>query len=101
MEYATTKLGRRANLTSATIDVTPRDPKVVIAEHPFRHEFLLTPLAEAAARPYLCDQAVPATGAEYFGVVFRLRIEGGGVLGLLWTRESGQLKLVACRTIAQ
>jgi len=32
MEYATTKLGRRANLTSATIDVTPRDPKVVIAE---------------------------------------------------------------------
>ena len=73
----------------------------MIAEHPFRHEFLLTPLAEAAARPYLCDQAVPASGAQYYGVVFRFRIEGGGVLGLLWTRESGQWKLVAYRTIAQ
>lgn len=34
-------------------------------------------------------------GTEYFGVVLQFRRPGGGTLGLLWTREAGQRKLVS------
>jgi hypothetical protein len=71
-------------------------------EHPFRREFLLTPLEETEARTYLCGQgAAGATGGPYFGVVFQFRRAGGGTLGLLWTREAGQWKLVSFQPIAQ
>jgi hypothetical protein len=102
MEYAAGKLGTRTNLTSAILAVTPRDPKRVVVEHPFRREFLLTPLAETEARTYLCGQgAAAATSAQYFGVVFQFRRAGGGTLGLLWTREAGLWKLVSFQPIAQ
>jgi hypothetical protein len=101
MEHATRKLGDRANLTTAMVAFTPRDPKRVIIDHPFKQEFLLTPLTEAEARPYLCDtKAAPSTGAEYVAAVFQFRISGGGVLGLLWTREGGQWKLVSYQPLA-
>jgi hypothetical protein len=101
MEYATGKLGSRSNLTSATIAFTPPNPKRVIVDHPFKQEFLLTPLTEAEARPYFCDKnSVPSSGAEYFGVAFQFRTSGGGVLGLLWTREGGQWKLVSYQPLS-
>jgi hypothetical protein len=72
-----------------------------VVDHPFRNEFLLTPLTEAEARPYFCDKtSAPATGAEYCGVVFQFRISGGGVLGLLWTREGDRWKLVSYQPLA-
>ena len=101
MEYASDKLGPRPNLTSSIVAFVPRDPKRVVVDHPFRHEFLLTPLTEAEARPYFCDKTTaPATGAEYFGVVFQFRVSGGGVLGLLWTRMDDQWKLVSYQPLA-
>jgi hypothetical protein len=100
MEYSTAKLGTRANLTSAMVALTPRDPKRVVMDHPFKQEFLLTPLTEAEARPYFCDTAAASTGAEYYGVVFQFRTAGGGVLGLLWTREQNQWKLVSYQPLA-
>ena len=102
MEYSADKVGLRTNLTSAIVAFTPRDPKRVVADHPFRQEFLLTPLAETEARTYLCGQdATPPTGAQYFGVVFNFKRPGGGTLGLLWTREAGQWKLVSYQPLAQ
>jgi len=96
MEYSAGKVGVHTNLTTAMIAFTPRDPKRVVIEHPFRREFLLTPLTEAEARPYLCDGATTAaTGGEYFGAVFQFRVAGGGLFGLLWTREEGRWKLVS------
>jgi hypothetical protein len=96
MEYASGKLGSHTNLTSALLAFTPRDPKRVVVDHAFKREFLLTPLTEAEARPYLCDGAAAApTGGEYFGAVFQFRINGGGLFGLLWTREEGKWKLVS------
>lgn len=101
MTYAADKLGPRASLTSAIVAFTPRDPKRPIVDHAFRREFLVTPLTEAQARPYFCDKtAAPSTGAEYFGVVFQFRTSGGGVLGLLWTREAGQWKLVSYQPLS-
>ena len=100
MEYSTDKLGPHANLTSVAIAFTPRDPKRVVIEHAFRREFLLTPLTEAEARPFLCDGgAATPTGGEYFGAVFQFRAAGGGTLGLLWTRQEGMWKLVAYRPL--
>jgi len=53
-------------------------------------------LTEAQARPYLCDGASAApTGGEYIGAVFQFRTPGGGLFGLLWTREEGKWKLVS------
>jgi hypothetical protein len=96
MEYAAGKVGAHSNLTSVVLAFTPRDPKRVVIEHAFRREFLLTPLTEAQARPYLCEGASAApTGGEYIGAVFQFRIAGGGTFGLLWTREEGKWKLVS------
>jgi hypothetical protein len=102
MEYSADKLGAHANLTSVAIAVTPRDPTRVVVEHAFRREFLLTPLTEAQAKPFLCDGGAAApTGGEYFGAVFQFRIAGGAALGLLWTRQDGAWKLVAYRPLNQ
>ncbi len=96
MEYAAGKLGSTPNLSDAIVAFTPRDSQRTVVDHPFRQEFLLGPLPEAAARTYLCSQsATPPSGAEYYAVVFRYRRPGGATLGLLWTREAGQWKLVA------
>jgi hypothetical protein len=77
------------------IAFTPRDPKRVVVDHPFRQDFLVTPLTEAEARPYFCDKTTAPSADEYYGVVLQFRTSGGGVLGLLWTREAGQWKLVS------
>jgi hypothetical protein len=95
MQYAIEKVGAHSNLTSVAAAFTPRDPTRVVIEHAFRREFLLTPLTEAQARPYLCDATTAPTGGEYVGAVFQFRIAGGGLFGLLWTREDGKWKLVS------
>ena len=95
MEYASARLGRRANLTSAIVAFTPRDPNRPITDHPFKKEFLLGPVSESEARQYLCSQSTaPAAsaGTDYYGVIFTFRVDGGGTLGLLWNREGGQLE---------
>jgi hypothetical protein len=96
MAYANDKLGTHSSLTSVVAAFTPRDPKRVVIDQTFKREFLLTPLTEAQAQPYLCDGATAApTGAEYIGAVFQFRIAGGSLFGLLWTREDGKWKLVS------
>src|SRR4030095_3067831 len=96
MEYASNKMGEHSNLTTALLAFTPRDPKRVVIDHAFKREFLLTPLTEAQARPYLCDGATAApTGGEYIGAVFQFRVAGGSLFGLLWTREDGKWKQVS------
>jgi len=103
MEYATQKLGPRPDLTSAIVAFTPRDPNRPILDHAFRREFLVGPVSETEARQYMCDaSAAPSsTGAQYYGVVFTFRSDGGGTLGLLWTREAGAWKIVSYQLLAQ
>jgi hypothetical protein len=96
MTYAADKMGAHSNLTSAVAAFTPRDPKRVVIDHAFKREFLLTPLTEEQARPYLCDGATAAqANGEYIGAVFQFRTPGGSLFGLLWTREEGKWKLVS------
>ena len=97
-EYADARLGPRPDLTSAIVAFTPRDPKQPVIDHPFRREFVMGPLTEPVARQYLCNAATaPPLGAaaEYHGVIFTFRIDGGGTLGLLWNREGGRWKIVS------
>jgi hypothetical protein len=102
MEYSAEKLGRRSDLTSVIEAFTPRDPARIVVDHPFRREFLITPLKEVEARQYLCDaSSAQPSSAEYFGVVFTMRIEGGGTLGLLWSREAGAWKIVSYQLLTQ
>ena len=98
MEFSTTRLGVKADLTSAIEAFVPRNPDQPVIDHPFKREFLLGPLPESTARQYLCNAAkAPESGAaaNYHGVIFTFRIDGGGTLGLLWNREGGRWKIVS------
>jgi hypothetical protein len=96
LEYAGEKLGARRDLTSTIAAFTPRDPNRPVIDHPFRQEFLLMSVPETEARQFLCDASTPQpSGLEYFGVIFTFRIEGGGTLALLWSREGDRWKIVA------
>jgi hypothetical protein len=102
MEYSSQKLVAHADLTSLIAAFTPRDPQRQVVDHPFRREFLVTPLTQTEARQYLCDgSAAQPAGAEYFGVVFTFRMAGGGTLGLLWSREAGKWKIVSYQLLTQ
>jgi hypothetical protein len=102
MEYSTKELGKRSDLTSVIKASVPRDPNRVVVDHAFRREFLITPLTETEARQYLCDaSAAQPSGAQYFGVVFTMRTQGGGTLGLLWAREAGVWKIVSYQLLEQ
>jgi len=98
MAYASTRLGRRTDLTSAIVAFTPRNPDRPVTDHAFKREFLLGPVPEEEARQYLCSQAAPrGAGAQgqYYAVIFTFRVDGGGTLGTLWDREGGRWKIVS------
>ena len=58
-------------------------------------------MSESEARQYLCDaSATRPPGFVYFAVIFTFRIEGGGTLGLLWSREADRWKIVAYQPLA-
>jgi hypothetical protein len=102
MEYSAKTLGVRTDLTSAIEAIAPRNPNRPISDHPFKREFLLGPVPEEEARQYLCSRSTTAlSGVEYYGVIFRFRIDGGGVLGLLWARQDGKWKIVSYQPLRQ
>jgi hypothetical protein len=104
MTYATARLGIKTDLTNAIVAFTPRNPNQVVLDQPFKREFTVGPLPVNVARQYLCNpSAVPpeGPGAEYYGVIFTFRIDGGGTLGLLWFKENGKWKLVSFQPLNQ
>ena len=102
MSYSVDQIGRKTGLTDAIVAVQPRDPARTIVDHPFRREFMLTPVGDREAQQYLCGQGMtPPENPEYQGVLFTFREEGGGTLGLLWSREGGRWRLVSFRLMSQ
>jgi hypothetical protein len=98
MTLATKRLGVKTDLTSAIAAFQPRNPNQAVLDQPFKKEFTAGPLAAAVARPYFCNPASAppeGPGAEYYGVIFSFRVEGGGTLGLLWFRENGKWTIVS------
>jgi hypothetical protein len=53
-------------------------------------------LSPEDAAQYLCgDEQDQVSGTSYRGVLFRFKRQDGGALGLLWTQEDDQWKLVS------
>ena len=58
-------------------------------------------LTNADAAIYLCGNE-PIGGVHddygtYYATLFRFKIRGSGILGLLWTRENGNWRIVSYR----
>ena len=101
MDYTISQMGQRADLANTITAVQTPNPDRIM-DHPLRGQFLMVRLPEADARRYLCSgSASPPAGSEYVGVVFQFRVDGGGTLGLLWSRVAGQWKVVAYQPIRQ
>jgi hypothetical protein len=99
MEFSIARLGVRGDLAN-TIESVPAPKPDRVVDHPFRNQFLMVRLPEGDAQKYLCSGvASPPAGSEYVGVVFTFRIEGGGTLGLLWSRVKGAWKIIAYQPI--
>lgn len=107
MIAAVERLGRRDNLTEAVDAVMPTNPDRKVVEQPYDGDFTVIELTNAEARQYLCDPgeydaSLPPDGrGVYYGVIFKFKLEGSGVLGLLWTRVDGRWQIVAYRVFAQ
>jgi len=107
MELTVDELGDRDNLTEAIDEMLPWDKTVRVLSHPYEREFTLDEMTPSDAEQYVCGDVPnrPAgTGDEYgtyWGVVFRFKAEGAGVLGLLWTREDGHYRIVSYKSFPQ
>jgi hypothetical protein len=66
------------------------------------NDFILAQMSEDDAAPYLCGQnPEQPEGAEYYGVLFRFKTRGGGILGLLWSRENNRWRVISYREFEQ
>jgi hypothetical protein len=107
MELAVDELGDRDNLTEAIDEVIPRSKTTRVISHPYERDFTVDEMTNELAEQYVCGD-VPArpagTGDQYgtyWGVVFRFKDENSGVLGLLWTREEGNWRIVSYKSFPQ
>jgi hypothetical protein len=89
-------------LTEAIDVVLTWDP----IEHPYEEDFSLFEMTDEEAGIYLCDryETEAAPGAQYgtyYGALFRFKLDGGAVFGLLWARENGNWRLVSYEVFEQ
>lgn len=108
MEGIVDRLGDRDNLTEAIDVVLTWDPTDRPIVHPFQEDFSLFEMTDEEASLYLCDRT--ETGREaapgpqygtYYGALFRFKLDGGAVLGLLWAQENGNWRLVSYEVFEQ
>ena len=105
MELSVDEMGDRDNLTEAIDAVLPWRESVRIVEHAYENDFAQLELTNEDAAVYLCGD-VPETGAPgdygtYYSSLFRFKREGSAILGLLWTRENGNWRIVAWEAFEQ
>jgi len=104
MSYATREMGDRKSLTAAVDAVRPWDPKRQVLAHPYDGDFTLLRMSAQEAAQYLCGRTGRSEGpsdAAYYGVLIRIKKEGAAILGLLWTREDEEWRLVSYRVFEQ
>jgi hypothetical protein len=105
MELSVDEMGERDNLTEAIDAVLPWRESVRIVEHAYENDFAQLELTNEDAAVYLCGD-VPETGAPgdygtYYSSLFRFKRGGSAILGLLWTRENGNWRIVAWEAFEQ
>lgn len=98
-------LGRVSSLTEAIDVVLPWRESIRVQTQPFERDFATLELSNRDASRYLCggtpEAGDPDAYGTYFGVLFRLQVEGGGTLGLLWMREEGRWRIIAYEVFEQ
>jgi hypothetical protein len=96
MRYAVSEIETPLDLTEALDAVPFLNPDRQRIAHAFDREFSMTELSLEEASHYLCkqQQGLPAD-RTYYGVLFRFTHSDGGALGLLWTKEADDWKLVS------
>jgi hypothetical protein len=96
MRYAVEEIEKPLNLTDAIDAVAPLKPDRQTIAHAFDGEFSLGELSSDEASQYLCEQqqGLPPD-RTYYGVLFRFKQSDGGALGLMWTQEASEWKLVS------
>ncbi|HXV65110.1 MAG TPA: hypothetical protein VEK15_30735 [Vicinamibacteria bacterium] len=105
MRQINVELGVVRNLTEAIDVVLPWRESIRVQAQPFERDFATLELTNGDASPYLCGETV-ATGdpqmyGTYFATLFRLKVRGGGALGLLWMKENGHWRIVAYEVFEQ
>jgi hypothetical protein len=99
MESALDELGERNDLTEAIEAVLPWRESIRARSHPFETDFALLELTARDASVFLCGETPRAEDPDaygtYFGVLFRWKVPGGGVFGLVWAREDGHWRIVS------
>ncbi len=74
---------------------------------PIERDFTVDEMTNEHAEEYVCGDVPdrPAgTGDQYgtyWGVIFRFKDENSGILGLLWTREEGDWRIVSYKSFPQ
>jgi hypothetical protein len=107
MELSVDELGDRDNLTEAIDEVIPWSKTTRVLSHPFERDFTVGEMTNERAEEYVCGQLPDrpvGTGNQYgtyWGVIFRFKDEGAGVLGLLWTREEGHWRIISYKSFPQ
>ena len=96
MRYSVQEMGELHNLAEAIDAVPPLRSNRQVISHAFEGEFIMAEMSPEDAAQYLCGgEQDEVSGSSYHGVLFRFKQQDGGALGLLWTREDGQWKLVS------
>ncbi len=104
------EMGDRDNLAEAISAVMMVDPTVRVVQHAYEKDFTVGEMTVVHAERYLCESisAPPGTPVPqptdygiYWGAIFRFKFENGGVLGLLWTRENGNWRIVSYEAFNQ
>ncbi len=104
MGYTVDEMKDRDNLTEAIDAVLPWDPKYRIVKHPFEGDFAVAEMTSEDTQEFLCtaDASVVGTGyGTYYGALFRFKVDGGGVLGLIWMKEDGNWRIISYEAFEQ
>ena len=110
MKGTNKEMGDRDNLAEAVSAVMFTTPTVRIIPHAYEKDFVVGEMMVEHAERYLCETRPAAPGTPvpqptdygiYWGALFRLKFEGGGALGLLWTRENGNWRIISYEAFNQ
>jgi hypothetical protein len=103
MESARDQFGDLDGLTEAIEAVLPWRGAGQAQSHLFEKEFAIVEVTSGDASGSLCGETLDAgpSGAGYFEVLFRWKVPGGGVFGLVWARENGFWRIVSFEAFEQ
>lgn len=113
MKGVSDRVGKVANLTETVDAVVPWRKAFRVVKQPFDGDFTVVDAPDGFAEHFRCEsrsreKQLGALSEEnprygtYYGAVFRFKVGTiqGGVLGLLWTKQSGAWRVIAWEVLS-